>query len=219
MNIGHNTASGRELLDIVERVEKVRAEKKELSNLESAILADAKSRGFTPARIKDVVKRRAMKPNERAAAEAELDVYLHATGDAIEAPLHRIVGRMSVDVLVRDEVLDALKAFVPEDGSIVLEHGGKPVKLSRVKGGDVVVDEDWTPHVPGPAESMELGRPKKDPPPDVDDDGAYQLGREAFGGNRPIVDNPFPYGDGRRPHWDKGWRDASGGDGMGPGGA
>lgn len=215
MTIGHNTTSGRELLDIVERVEKVRAEKKDLSALESAILADAKSRGFTPARIRDVVKRRAMKPQDRATAEAELDTYLHATGDALEAPLHQIVGRMSVDVLVRDQVLEALKAFVPKDGSIVLEHGGKPVKLSRVNG-EVVVDEDWTPREAGAFENLERSLPKREPPPEVDDDGAYQLGREAFDGNRPITENPFPYADGRRPKWDKGWRDASGGDGMGP---
>lgn len=216
MTLGHNTASGRELQDIVERIEKVRAEKKELANLESAILADAKSRGYAPKVIRVQVKRRAMKPNERAEADALLDTYEHAVGDAIEAPLHRMVGQFSVDVLVRDQVLEALKAFCPPDGSIVLEHGGKPVKLSRAGNGEVIVDEDWTPHAPGPLEEWERSLPKHAAPPDVDDDGAYALGAEAFRTNKPIVENPFPFGDGRRPRWDKGWRDASGGDGMGP---
>lgn len=41
------------------------------------------------------------------------------------------------------------------------------------------------------------------------------LGAQAFKDNVAIVKNPFPFGDGRRPRWDEGWRRASGTDGMG----
>jgi hypothetical protein len=56
----------------------------------------------------------------------------------------------------------------------------------------------------------------KPEPPAVDADGAEVLGRDAFGSNQPIITNPFPFGDPRRPRWDAGWRKASGTDGMGP---
>lgn len=47
-------------------------------------------------------------------------------------------------------------------------------------------------------------------------DDAEALGREAYLAGEEIVANPFPFGDPCRPRWDKGWRDESGGDGMGP---
>lgn len=42
------------------------------------------------------------------------------------------------------------------------------------------------------------------------------MGRQFARDNRAIIDNPFPYGDPRRPHFDKGWRLETGNDGMGP---
>jgi hypothetical protein len=50
----------------------------------------------------------------------------------------------------------------------------------------------------------------------VDGYGAELLGREAFKADEPIIKNPFPFGDERRPRWDEGWRKESGTDGMGP---
>lgn len=58
-----------------------------------------------------------------------------------------------------------------------------------------------------------------EPVPDVDEGGAKQLGRDYANANRAVIDNPFPYGDARRARFDEGWREASGGDGMGPKGS
>ncbi|MBN9435071.1 MAG: hypothetical protein J0I45_21775 [Bosea sp.] len=51
--------------------------------------------------------------------------------------------------------------------------------------------------------------------PDVDLAGAEVLGAEAGKANKPVITNPFPFGDPRRAGWDLGWRKATGSDGMG----
>lgn len=49
--------------------------------------------------------------------------------------------------------------------------------------------------------------------------GAAELqGREAASTGAAVIENPFPFGDPRRPRWDAGWRAETGGDGMGAGG-
>ena len=51
----------------------------------------------------------------------------------------------------------------------------------------------------------------------MNDDGAFLLGKEARKEDVPVVQNPFPFGDQRRRHWDEGWREQDGGDGFGGG--
>jgi uncharacterized protein (UPF0335 family) len=216
LNLGRNTAAGQALTAYVERIEAIRADKKLLGEHEAAIIADAKSQGFLPAAIRHVVKLRSMKPQARQEAEAIVDVYLHALGMASDTPLFRQVGLMSVDTAQREEVIEALKRFVPDNGSITVEAGGRPVRLTRDKNGDVTAKEVAdTP--PRPAANASPSPSSERPaPPDVDVDQAEALGRAAFEANSPIITNPFPFGDGRRPKWDLGWRKASGTDGMGP---
>jgi uncharacterized protein (UPF0335 family) len=216
LTIGRNTIAGQALSAYVERIEGVRADKKSLGELESAIVAEAKSQGFIPAALRHVVKLRAMKPQDRQEAEAIVDTYLHALGMATDTPLFRQVGLMSVDTASREEVIESLKKFVPDNGSITIDAGGgRPVKLTRDKTGEVSVKE--VVETPPPSMSSAPASPAaKAEPPNVDATGAEQLGRDAFTANQPIITNPFPFGDARRPRWDAGWRKASGTDGMGP---
>lgn len=217
MNIGHNTVSGQKLAGYVERLESIRAQKKQMSQQESAVLAEAKADGFLPSAIGHVIKLRAMKPHARQEAEAVVDTYLHALGMAADTPLFRQVGLINVDIKSRENVIEALKAFVPEKGSITVEAGGRPVRLTRDKKGTVSVEEIVeAPARPASASQPAGAMPETPPPPDVDDLGAEQLGREAYDANAPIIANPFPFGDSRRAKWDAGWRAASGTDGMGP---
>lgn len=51
--------------------------------------------------------------------------------------------------------------------------------------------------------------------PEVSETGAFAYGQQMFRDNRPITDNPFPFGDARRARCDEGWRKESGSDGMG----
>jgi len=217
-SLGRNTVSGEMLESFVVRTESIRAEKKQLVADEAQIMAEAKAQGFTPGIIKMVVRRRAMKPHVWQETEALLDMYLHALGHSDEPSLFRQVGRIDVDITARESVIAAMKEFCPVNGSVTVEVGGKAVKLTRDKDGTVtatdVVERPPTAEPRSTPSAAPAGR-KSAPPPDVDAAGAETLGREAFKANQPIITNPFPFGDARRPRWDEGWRRESGSDGMG----
>lgn len=217
MNLGTNNEAAGRLASFIERIERLRAEKKQLSLDEGAVVAEAKSEGFDGGAIKAVIKIRGMKPHERQESEAILDTYLHAMGLAEEPPLFRQIGLIGADIASRDSVVEAMKALVPENGSITVEtKDGRPVRLTRDRDGKVSVTEVQEPKpaaTPAAARRAVVERPEA---PDVDADGAEALGREAFRANTPIIQNPFPFADPRRGRWDAGWRRESGGDGMGP---
>lgn len=216
-NFGRNSESGQLLERYVVRIEGLRAEKKELGAEEAAEMARAKADGFVPAAIRFALKKRAMKPHDRQEAEMLEDVYLNALGMAEDTPLFRAVGLMAVDTSSREDVIESMKRFVPENGSITVEVKGQAVKLFRdPQTGEVTVHD--VIERPKAEEVLRPAAAAKEPPPDVDEAGAEALGGEAFKANEPIIRNPFPFNDGRRPRWDKGWREASGTDGMGPSG-
>jgi uncharacterized protein (UPF0335 family) len=214
--IGKNTIAGELLRGFVDRIEHINAEIKELQNDKGVVLAEAKAANLVPAGINYIVKKRKMKPSERAEAEALEDMYLHSMGMAADNPLFRAVGLMKVDITARESVIEAMKKFVPANGSITVEAGGAPVRLTRDADGNISVTEV----IEKPVESGKPGTSKRTPPPkpdvpDVDGDGAEALGRAAFKADVPIINNPFPFGDSRRARWDEGWRHEGGGDGMG----
>lgn len=213
--IGKNTIAGEELQSFVERIERLRSEKKQLGLDEAEVMAEAKARGFVPAAIRHVIKVRTMKPHDRAEAEALRDIYLHAMGLDSEPPLFRAVGLMDVDVNAREQVIDAMRRFVPADGEIIVKVGGTAERLWRDKTGDVHSEpvKERPPASVTPARAAQAAKP---PIPDVDDAGAFALGQQAARENRPVIENPFPFGDARRARFDEGWRSANGGDGMGP---
>lgn len=214
--IGRNTVSGRLLLTFVERIERIREDKKQLGEDEKLVFAELKAAGFTPARVRDVLKRRAAKPADLEEAQAQLDMYLHAIGMATETPLFRAVGQMEVDLAARDEVIEAFKLLVPTEGEIIVKIGAQPVRLYRNASGEAVAED--IVEKPKPASKPASSTPErhKRDVPDVDAAGARQLGRDAYKGNQPITANPFPWDDKRRAEFDGGWREASGTDGMGP---
>jgi uncharacterized protein (UPF0335 family) len=217
--LGHNSVSAEMLRGYVERFENIKSQKDELSDDQKAIMAEAKSNGFVPKAIRHIVKLRAMKPSDLMESEALIGTYRGAMGMADDLPLFRHVGLMGVDIAKRDEVIEALKQLVPHNGSIQVETAdGKPVRLTRDKDGNVTMQEILLPSAPSEAKPGRSAAPavNKADIPAVDEAGAEALGREAFGSDIPIIKNPFPFGDPRRQRWDRGWRAASGGDGMGP---
>jgi uncharacterized protein (UPF0335 family) len=201
----------------VERIENINQQIKALGQDKAVVMAEAKAANLVPAGVNYIVKKRKMKPSERAEAEALEDMYLHSMGMAADSPLFRAVGLMKVDITARESVIEAIKKFVPANGSIEVEAGGGPkVRLTRDKDGNVAVTELIEQPI-GHSDSDAAGKSKPEKPdvPDVDSDGAEALGRAAYRADVPIIRNPFPFGDARRPRWDKGWRDEGGGDGMG----
>lgn len=212
--LGKNSVSGELLRSYVERIEKLDADKESIADDRKAVFADAKANGFIPSGLRNVLSLRKLKPSDRAEAETLRDMYLHALGMDSEPPLFKHVGLMSVDVTAKDQVIEAMKKFVPANGSITIEAGGVPVRLTRDKDGNVAVTEV----VEKPMSAPEPGTPRQARPkpdlPEVDASGAEALGRQAFRDDIAIIQNPFPFGDERRARWDKGWREESGSDGM-----
>lgn len=213
--IGKNTIGGELLRGFVERIESINEKMDDLRDDKRVVMAEAQQADILPAGIDYIVKQRKMKPSERAEDDSLKAMYLHAMGMEPNNPLFRMVGLMKVDITSRESVIAAMKDFVPIGGSIEVDAGGGPkVRLTRDKDGNVSVTEV----VEKPVVSQDGSKPTKSakpPVPDVDGDGAEALGRAAFKADLPIIQNPFPFGDARRPRWDKGWRDEGGNDGMG----
>ncbi|NGO50463.1 DUF2312 domain-containing protein [Allomesorhizobium camelthorni] len=214
--VGRNTISGRILMAFIERIERIRDQKKQLAEDEKLVFAESAATGFDNKTIRNVLRRRAAKPADVEEAESMLDLYLHAIGMATETPLFRSVGNMSVDLAARDEVIEAFKQLVPTEGEIIVKIGKQPVRLFRDENG-VAQAEDIIekPTAASKPASAVTSRPKRDVP-DVDRLGARALGATAYRENQPITSNPFPWDDERRQEFDGGWREASGTDGMGP---
>ncbi len=219
MSIGKNTVSGEQLRGFVERVERLRAEKKTISQDEAAVMAEAKAAGFVPAIIRGVLKARSQKPHDRQETEALFDMYMHSLGMGDEPPLFRALNAASADPTSRDAIIEGLKTFAPSEGDIVVRMGGQPVRMWRDKDGVAQIEDYAEPaaRAPGHAAAPAPQAPRQEVPevPEVDADGAEVLGREAAKANRPVIDNPFPFGDERRARFDAGWRAENGGDGMG----
>lgn len=215
--VGQNTVSGEQLRSFVERIERLRAEKKALSMDEAQVAAEAKAAGFTVPAIRACVRIRAMKPHDRQESEAMLEMYLHALGMATEPPLFRAAGLAGIDTAAREQVIARMMEFVPAFGlgDITVNWGGASIRLSRNKDGEVVELPVEPPAAAKPA-APEPGRSAKPDVPDVTAEGAVELGRQYAKDNRPVIDNPFPFGDPRRARFDEGWRKETGSDGMGP---
>lgn len=215
--IGRNTIAGELLRGFVERVENIEEKIDSLKSDRKVVMAEAQAAGLLPTGVRYIVKKRKMKPSERAEDDALKAMYLHAMGMEPDNPLFRAVGLMSADVLTRESVINAMKKFVPVGGSIEVDAGGGPkVRITRDKDGAITVSEVIEKPVTGPANATPSKASAKPAVPDCDGNGAEDLGRAAFRADQPIIANPFPFGDARRARWDKGWRDESGGDGMGP---
>lgn len=76
---GHNSTDDRLRL-LVERVERLEEEKKGIADDVRDVYAEAKSVGYDPKIMRQIVRLRKMNPDDRAEMEAILDVYKKALG-------------------------------------------------------------------------------------------------------------------------------------------
>lgn len=219
MMIGKNSVSGRELVDVIEKIEVLREKKQQISDDEKVLMAGAKAAGFIPSFINLAIKARAAKPHDFQDYEQTRDLYLHAIGMAETPPLFRQLEAIGTDALALEALIEKFSAFVPRGGefTLQLEPKAAPVRIWRDADGTVHHETvTKAPRDARPSSSRSSTRETPEPPAGTPDQ-AEQMGFEAFGANTPITLNPFPFGDPRRPRWDKGWRRGSGNDGMGPG--
>ncbi len=70
--------AGDQLRTIVERIENIEGEIKELTEAKKEIFQEAKGNGFDVKVLRDVIRVRKQDPNERDERESLLDVYLQA---------------------------------------------------------------------------------------------------------------------------------------------
>ena len=75
----HAVAAG-QLKSIVERIERLEEEKKEIADQVKEVYAEAKANGFDTKTLRKVVGLRKKNLEERQEEEAMLDLYLHALG-------------------------------------------------------------------------------------------------------------------------------------------
>ena len=71
-----------ELIQFVERAERLAAEKKDIAEQEKEVFAEAKARGYDTKVLRKVIALRARDPNDVAEEEAVLDMYKTALGMA-----------------------------------------------------------------------------------------------------------------------------------------
>lgn len=69
-----------ELIQFVERAERLAAEKKDIAEQEKEVFAEAKARGYDTKVLRKVIALRARDPNDVAEEEAVLDMYKTALG-------------------------------------------------------------------------------------------------------------------------------------------
>ena len=217
-----NTPSGDALKRFVDRIERLEADKAAVGDDITIVYAEVKARGFVPKILRNVIKRRKVKPVDLAEAETLRDLYLDLLGmGRKEAPLFRHVGLMEVDVAAKETVIEALKQLVPLEGEIIVKAGGTALRLWRDKDGEAHAEDYKEPRAeprasPAPAAPDAARRRARPEPPPGNEAVARNLGRQAAKDNKPVIDNPYPHDDPRRPSWDEGWRDQAGSDGMGP---
>ncbi len=74
------TVAADQLRSIIERIERLELEKKEIADQIKEVYAEAKGNGFDTKTLRKVVTLRKKDSDEREEEEAMLDLYLHALG-------------------------------------------------------------------------------------------------------------------------------------------
>lgn len=87
-DIGDNSA--KDLVRIIERIERLEEEKKQLSSDISDIYKESKGRGYEVAAVKEIVKMRREDASKREARETMVDVYLRALNGWDSTPLGQL---------------------------------------------------------------------------------------------------------------------------------
>lgn len=80
-------ATDQQLRLLIERVERLKEEMKGIADDIRDTFSEAKSQGYDPKIRRQVIKLRAMNPNDRAELDALLDTYCCAVGLQMDLPL------------------------------------------------------------------------------------------------------------------------------------
>jgi uncharacterized protein (UPF0335 family) len=78
-DVGHNSADDRLRL-LIERIERLEEEKQGIADDVKDVYLEAKAVGYDPKIMRQIVRLRKMKPDDRAEMEAVLETYKKALG-------------------------------------------------------------------------------------------------------------------------------------------
>ena len=85
--IGDNAA--KDVVSIIERIERLEDEKKQIASDISDVYKESKGRGYDATALKEIIKIRREDPNKREARESMVDVYMRAINRWEDTPLGR----------------------------------------------------------------------------------------------------------------------------------
>lgn len=86
-DIGDNAA--KDVISIIERIERLEEEKKQIASDISDVYKESKGRGYDAAALKEIIKIRREDPSKREARESMVDVYMRAITRWEDTPLGR----------------------------------------------------------------------------------------------------------------------------------
>lgn len=86
-DVGDNAA--KDVLSIIQRIERLEDEKKQIASDISDVYKESKGRGYDAAALKEIVKIRREDPSKREARESMVDVYMRAIMRWEDTPLGR----------------------------------------------------------------------------------------------------------------------------------
>ena len=84
-DVGDNAA--KDVLSIIQRIERLEDEKKQIASDISDVYKESKGRGYDAAALKEIIKIRREDPNKREARESMVDVYMRAINRWEDTPL------------------------------------------------------------------------------------------------------------------------------------
>ena len=84
---GHNSGGSDAIKSIVDRIERLAAERDAIASDIRDIYTEAKGRGFDVRALRGVIRERKLSADERAEREMMLDTYRHALGMLADLPL------------------------------------------------------------------------------------------------------------------------------------
>lgn len=88
-DVGDNAA--KDVLSIIQRIERLEDEKKQIASDISDVYKESKGRGYDATALKEIIKIRREDPNKREARESMVDVYMRAINRWEDTPLSRAV--------------------------------------------------------------------------------------------------------------------------------
>ena len=75
-----DSATAAELRQIIEQFEQLESERNDLAERQKDVMSEAKGRGYDTKALREVIRLRKMRPDDRAEFEAVVDMYREAAG-------------------------------------------------------------------------------------------------------------------------------------------